>query len=154
VKKSELISLIKQVIKDISDEKELLYDNKPILDQKISKNKLSVKESVDDLVYSNEIVESDPSIDSLIELYADDYIDYIDRGSVKFFDYGNTFKLSFNLKFPKKKVEFKSLNIIYQSVSKALNFFKKSTPYGKGEVSKIGENDNNFILKFVVRGGK
>lgn len=113
-----------------------------------------IKESVDDLVYSNEIVASDPSIDSLIELYSGDYIDYVNRGSAKFFDYGDTFKLTFNLNFPKKKVEFKSLNAIYNIVSKSLNFFKKSSPFGKGEVSKLGENDNYYILRFIVRGGK
>lgn len=113
-----------------------------------------IKESVDDLVYSNEIVASDPSIDSLVKLYSGDYIDYVDRGSVKFFDYGDIFKLTFNLKFPKKKVEFKSLNIVYNIVSKALNFFKKSSPFGKGEVSKLGENDDYYILRFIVRGGK
>lgn len=116
---------------------------------------VSIKETVNDIDYTPEITNSNPSISSLIKQYSGDYSNFVDRGSAKFLDFGDHFSFSFLLVFPKTKVDVKSIEEIYKIVKKKLSFFKQEEKiYGKGTVSVVDDNDESYILKFNVRGGK
>ena len=121
--------------------------------------KQTINETLDSIVYSNEIVSSGASIDELIKNYSGHYSEFVRRGSAKFFNLDeNTFKFSFNLVFPRKKVEFNSGKDILKNVSDELDFYNpgndKNKVYGKGITKLVSEDDKNFILNFTVRGGK
>jgi len=117
----------------------------------------TINETLDSVIYSNEVVGVFSSIDELLKNYSGDYFEFINRGSAKFFDYGNHFKFSFNLIFPRKKVEFKTSKECFQTISKALDFYndgKEGEIYGEGKTKIVAEDEKNFILLFTVRGGK
>jgi hypothetical protein len=115
----------------------------------------TVNEIAGGVDYTPSITSKNPSIDSLIKSYAGDYLEFVNRGTAKFLDFGDHFSFSFQLDFPKSKVESKTYEELYKIVNKKLSFFKQEDDiYGQGKVKRASDSGDIYQFIFTVRGGK
>jgi hypothetical protein len=88
--------------------------------------------------------------DQMLNKFAKDYIDYVDPGTARIFDFNdNTFRFEFNINLPKDKVAFTSLDEAYKEIKKDLTF-KDESSYSK--VEALDEDKTNYVIKVTVKG--